>query len=307
MAEPGQMEIKPVEGAPEPQPAAAEGQEGSDSITLIAYGKDTKLQAQVTGAEGDRLVELAQKGLASDERWREAQELTQRAKEDTDRAAAGIKVLDAADRLRENSNDLDAFHLVADALGYSEEAKAAALAQGREGEPKPSGKAPNPNLLLTDDQKWNNLPKDVKAQLKQGFRDRQTADLKVALANDAVLGDNEVSESRSAAILEMATDEAARLMTVGVPDSANGRNRALAYGPEVVRRAVETVRQRIESLGIHQDVSDQPPGGPGAGRAPTGGKPRHATSKPTRVPITHPDHAKYFQERLQWESLHGGK
>lgn len=306
MADAGKMEVKPVEG--ESHMAPVEGGEADESTTLTAYGKETKLQAAVSGDEAERLVELAQKGLAADQRWRESQEATAKAKEDTDRAAAGIAVLDAAARLQADPNDMEAFNMVADVFGYTEEAKAAIIAQAAEGAGagKGTSKTAQPPKPATEEDKWNALPKDVKAQLKQGFRDRRDADLKVAVAKDAVLGENNNSESRSAAILSMAVDEATRLMVVGVPDPVTGRNRTLAYGPEVVRKAVENVRQRIEFLGTHQEVSNQLPA-PGAGRAPTGVNSRHAATKPKRVPMTDPNYGSYFQDLLQYHALQGDK
>ena len=302
------MEVQ-LKEPPTGEAASVNPDEGSDSTVLTAYGKDTTLKASAVGEEAARLVELAQKGLASDQRWRESQAATAKAKEDTDRAAAGLEILDAAARLRENPEDMGAFETVASAFGYTKEAMAAiadAAMAGSTGTGKGAAKAPEVDRPLTEDQKWENLPKDVRKQLKQGFRDRRDTDLKVALAKDAVLGENGVSESRSAAFLEMAVDEATRLMVVGVPDPATGRNRTLAYGPEVVRKAVDNVRQRIESLGIHEEVSNQLPT-PGAGRAPSGGNSRHPATKPKRVPITDPEYGQYFQDLLQYEALRGGE
>ncbi len=294
------------ESAATPTEAATKPPTEGDTTVLKVYGKDVPILASVVGAEAERLVEFAQKGAAADQRWSEAQALTQKAQEDTEQAAEGLKVLAAIQALRENPEDVGAFESLASAMGYDREAMDAIAARAPKATDAP-GKSTDPPpkpALLTEQQKWDTLPKDAQAELKQAFRNRMTGDLKVALAKDPVIRENEGNESRMAAIAEMATEEATRLMVVGEPDPVSGRNRPLVYGPEVVRRAVEKARQRIESLGIQTEATAQLPS-PGVGRAPTGGTARHPAQKPKRVPITDPGYPEYFQAHLQYEALKG--
>lgn len=277
-----------------------------DTTTLKVYGKDVTIRASVAGEEAARLVEFAQKGAAADQRWAEAQTLTQKAKEDTEQAAEGLKILSAIQTLRDNPEDVAAFESLATAMGYDQAAMDAITARASEtpsAPGKPADPPPKPTPQ-TEQQKWDSLPKDAQAELKQVFRDRMANDLKVALAKDPVIRENEGNESRMTAIAEMASEEATRLMVVGEPDPATGRNRPLVYGPEVVRKAVEKARQRIESLGIQSEATAQLPS-PGVGRAPAGGTARHPAQEPKRVPMTDPGYNEYFNERLQYEALKG--
>ncbi len=292
---------------PTKDPESAPPTEG-DTTTLKVYGKDTVIRASVAGDEAARFVELAQKGAASDQRWTEAQEVAAKGKEDVERAAEALQVLEAIQTLREHPEDAAAYEKLATAMGYDQEAMNEISERARgpaaSGNPKEPTAAPRPAKPPTEQQKWDLLPKDAQAELKQVFRNRMDGDLKVALAKDPVIRENEGNESRMAAITEMAAEEATRLMVVGEPDPASGRNRPLAYGPEVVRRAVEKARQRIESLGIQAGTTDQLPS-PGVGRAPAGGTARHPAQKPKRVPMTDPNYDRYFNERLQYEALRG--
>ncbi len=289
---------------PNADPESAGPTEG-DTTTLKVYGADMPIRATVTGEEASRLVELAQKGAAADQRWGEAQTLSQKAKEDTERAAEGLKLVGAIDALRKDPEDVAAFELLATAMGYDRAAMDTITARaGAPGAPEKPPELPPKPKPLTEQQKWDSLPKDAQAELKQVFRSRMATDLKVALAKDPVIHENESNESRMTAITEMASEEATRLMVVGEPDPATGRNRPLVYGPEVVRKAVEKARQRIESLGIQTEATAQLPS-PGVGRAPAGGTARHPAQKPKRVPMTDAGYDQYFNELLQYEALKG--
>lgn len=286
----------PTEPDPNPSP------DKNDVTVLKVYGKDTTIQAAVSGAESEKLVKLAQKGAASDQRFEESQALAQKAKEDTERAAEGIKLLEAVHSLQANPEDVDAFQRVATAFGYTPEATAELARQARSTSEPTGAKVPDPPKVLTETEKWARLPKEVQVELKKGFRTRMAEELEEGVATDAVLGENRGSESQMSAIVEMVKEEATRLMVVGDPDPA-GRNRTLAYGPEVVRKAVEKVRQRIEDLGTLSGTDQLP--APGVGKAPSGGTARHPAQKPKRVPMTDPKYGEYFQERLQYEALKG--
>lgn len=294
-------------------------QENKAQPTILkVYGKDVELKANVTGDERDRILELAQKGAAADQRMQENATEKQRLSEERTALQGDIALGDAVRRLRESDGtDADAFGVIADAFGLSDEQTAAFLDSNDPGKAPGSQKTANsggaPGSPTSSPQRpltFKELPKDAQDELKASFQERFSRDVRKFVASDKELGENvREGDKRSDAIVGMVEDAAKRLMLVGKP-GPGGVTRQRPYGPDVLSEAVAEVRQLTQSLGIQGGDGQLPAGSrqAGAGRAPMGGPATHQpTQAPKRVPMTDPGYDQYVHEKLQYEALKGGK
>ena len=286
------------------------GKEAPTTTLLKVYGKDVEIKAGITGDEAGRILELAQKGAASDQRMQE--NATERKQLEEDKAVfqGAVELREAMKKLQQVPGDPEALQVLGREMGWSAEEQASISEMVRTQNAPAAGKAaPVGNSAperASGPVKLSDLSPDLQKQLKGQMVEKFEDETKKALANHKGLHDNlqKGGDKRKESILEMLRDAVKHRMFIGTPGPA-GQYRRQSYGPEVIQDALRDVETRVGNLGIPDGGEQLPAGQAGVGRLAPGTSTRHPTQPPKRVAMTDSKYPQYLQDRLQWEQLKG--
>lgn len=292
----------------DPPPKPDDGQAGSGSSGGTGGRADEPtIKIKVDGSEKeislDEARTLAEKASGADKRFQEAA----RTRQEAERA---VKFYEAAQRADE---DDEAFKEVGRMMGYSDEdldeaVAARAALRNEEGARGSQGKQENQAPALTKDQEAA-LKAGQEARVQQK-REEALGNIREALDKDDTLGHNKVEDQ------EM-RDELFGLLL------ANVRNRLIetgeSFGPDSVQASLQQLKRQVKRLGLFkEDNSDDTDAkveklrglGVGIGETPQEIQGFKALVKegkgPERVPVTDPNYAENFAQRLLLHQTKGG-